>query len=66
MQICRNGPLDRFMRFLFTHSSIQCIVTYGTTKICGTNLCDLCLTRIIRIDKSLYHKFVALWYILCI
>ena len=48
MQICQpNRPLDKFMRFLFMHSSIQCIVTYGD-KI----FCDRCLTSIICINKS--------------
>ena len=28
-----NGPLDKFMRFLFVHSSTLCIVTYGVIKI---------------------------------
>ena len=42
----------------FTRSSALCIVTYGTIKnkvvymYIHVNLCDLCLTRIIRIDKS--------------
>ena len=47
MRICQNGPLDKFMR-----SSTLCIVTYGAIKICGTNLCDLCLTCTICINKS--------------
>ena len=33
MRIRQNGPLDKFMRFLFMRSSIQCIVTYGAIKI---------------------------------
>ena len=33
MQICQNGPLDKFMRFLFMYSSALCIVTYGAIKI---------------------------------
>ena len=31
--------------------------------LCGTNLCNQRLTRIIRINK-LTHKFVSLWYII--
>ena len=31
------------------YSSILCIITYGVIK-----LCDLCLTRIIHINLSLY------------
>ena len=49
----KNGPLGKFMRFLFMHSSALCIVTYGAIKkLCGTNLCDLHLTCIICINKS--------------
>ena len=35
-------------------SSIQCIATYAwhDNNLCGTNLCNRCLTRIIRINKS--------------
>ena len=35
MRICQNGPLDKFMRFLFMHSSALSIVTvtYGAIKI---------------------------------
>ena len=33
MRICKNGPLDKFMRFLFMPSSALCIVTYGVIKI---------------------------------
>ena len=33
MQICQNRPLDKFMRFLFMHSSAFCIATYGVIKI---------------------------------
>ena len=44
------------MQFLF---SVLCIVTYGTIKkLCGTNLCDLRLTRIIHIN--LVQEFIAL------
>ena len=33
MQICQNGPLDKYIRFLFMRSSTSCRVTYGTIKI---------------------------------
>ena len=33
MRIRQNGPLDKFMRFLFMRSSTLCIVTYGAIKI---------------------------------
>ena len=33
MQIRQNWPLDKFMRFLFMHSSVQRIAMYGTVKI---------------------------------
>ena len=33
MRIHQNGPLDKFMRFLFMHSSVLCIVLYGAIKI---------------------------------
>ena len=46
-RICQNGPLDKFMQFLFICSSIE---MYGI--ICGTNLCDPSLTRIIPTSKS--------------
>ena len=36
MQICQNGPLDKFMQFLFMHSSALCIIMYGTIKIYAT------------------------------
>ena len=29
MQICQNGPIDKFMRFLFMRSSALCMVEYG-------------------------------------
>ena len=32
MRICQNGPLDKFMRFLFMRSSALCIVMYGVIK----------------------------------
>ena len=38
---------------LFTSSSALCIAIYGAIKkLCSTNLCDLCSTRIIRINIS--------------
>ena len=53
MRIRQNRPLDKFMRFLFMNSNIQCIVTYTRDKyLCSTNLCDRHLTRIIRINTS--------------
>ena len=30
MQIRQNGPFDKFMQFLFIHSSVLCITTYMT------------------------------------
>ena len=32
-EFIKNGPLDKFMRFLFMRSSVLCIVTYGVIKI---------------------------------
>ena len=61
MRICQNRPLDKFMRFLFMRYSALYIVMYGAIKICGTNLCDLHLTRIIHIN--LMQKFVPLRYV---
>ena len=53
MRICQNGSLDKFMRFLFMHSSALCIVSVWHDKnLCDTNLCDMCLTCIIHINKS--------------
>ena len=39
MQICQNGPLDKFMRLLFMRSSALCIVMYGTIKIYAVQIC---------------------------
>ena len=33
MQIHQNGPLKKFMRFLFMCFSTSCIVMYGAIKI---------------------------------
>ena len=33
MQSGQNGPLEKFMRFLFMRSSVSCIVMYGAIKI---------------------------------
>ena len=33
MRICQNGPLDKFMQFLYMRSSNFCIVMYGAIKI---------------------------------
>ena len=44
IRICQNGPLDKFMRFLFMCSSALCIVMYmhGVIKIyVGMDLCDV-------------------------
>ena len=32
MRSCQNGPLDKFMRFLFMRPSALCIVMYGAIK----------------------------------
>ena len=40
MRIHQNGPLDKFMQFLFMHSSILCIVMYGAINLCSTDLCN--------------------------
>ena len=50
MRICPNVPLDKFMQFLFVRSSV-CNV-WPDRNSCGTNLCNLCLTCIIPINKS--------------
>ena len=47
MQMCQNGPLDKFMRFLFMrflfmHSSALCIVTYGAIKIYAVQIYVTC------------------------
>ena len=42
MQICQNGPLDKFMRFLFMRSSTLCIVTYGAIKIYAVQIYATC------------------------
>ena len=34
LQTCQNGPLDKFMPFLFMCSSALGIVMYGAIKIC--------------------------------
>ena len=62
MQICQNRPLDEFMQYSFMCSSALCIVTWHNKSLCSTNLCDLCLTHIIRININLVLKLVALRY----
>ena len=63
MRICQNGPLDKFMQFLFMRSSTLCKVIYGTIKnLCRTNLCDQIWPRIIRINKT-HAKNVTLQYV---
>ena len=54
MRICENGPLNKFMRFLFMRSSTLCIVTYSALEIYMGQIyaIDLCLTHIIHINKS--------------
>ena len=32
-EFCHNWPFDKFIRFLFVHSSALCIVMYGVIKI---------------------------------
>ena len=53
MQICQNSPLDTFMR-----SSVLRTVVYGVIKIYAVqNLCNQCLTHIIRtISKGTVPK----------
>ena len=51
-KICQNGPLDKFMQFLFMRSSVQCIVMYGMITNMQYYLCDRYLTRIIHVNKS--------------
>ena len=38
----KNGPLDKFMRFLFMHSSALCIVTYGAIKNYAVQIYAIC------------------------
>ena len=50
MWICQNRPLDKLMQFLFIHLMHSNI--WSDKNLCGTNLCNLHLTRIIiRINK---------------
>ena len=42
MQICQNGPIDKFMQFLFMHSSALCIVTYGAIEIYAAQIYVTC------------------------
>ena len=51
MQIRQNRPSKKFMRFLFMCFTVLCIVMYGMIKICGTNLWEQYLTRIIHVNK---------------
>ena len=32
IRVCQDGPPDKFMRFLFMHSSVLCVVTNGMIK----------------------------------
>ena len=49
MRICQNGPLDKFMQFLFMRFSTLCIVTYGTIK-----------NYAVQIDSHNSHKLINL------
>ena len=57
MQIRQNRPLDKFYEIFiyadkhFMHCNVWC-----DKKLCGTNLCDQCLTRIIHINKTCAEK----------
>ena len=53
MRIHQNGPLEKFT---FMHFSILCIIMYNAIKICGINLCDRRLTRIIHINRTHAEK----------
>jgi hypothetical protein len=57
MRIGQNGPLDKFMRFLYYVSkcSMYCDV-WRNKNLCETNLCDRHLTHIIRINKTRTEK----------
>ena len=50
MRDCQNGPLNKFMRFLFMHSSAyeSNVLVWRNKNLCNINLCDLCLTHIIH------------------
>ena len=61
MRIGQNGPLEKFMLFLFMRLNVACIANIWRDNICDINLCYRCLTRIIRINKLL-QKNIALWY----
>ena len=55
MRIGQNGPLEKFMRFLFMHLNVACItniILWRNNIYADTNLCDRCLTHIIRINKT--------------
>ena len=43
MRIRQNGPLDKFMQFLFVRSSALCIVTYGAIKIYAVQIDVTCV-----------------------
>ena len=50
MRIHQNGPCDNL------HDFYLCILVFHALtmiKICGINLCDQCLTRIIHINKTI-------------
>ena len=56
-------PLDKFMQFLFMHSShfMHCNVWHDK-YLCSTNLCDQHLTPIIGIKSiNFMHKLLLLW-----
>ena len=60
MLIGQNGPLEKFMRFLFMRLNVACItniiILCRDNIYADTNLCDCRLTRIIRINKTRAEK----------
>ena len=57
MRIGQNGPLEKFMRFLFMRLNVACITNIWRNNInADTNLCDHRFTRIIRINKTHAEK----------
>ena len=58
MRIRQNGLLDKFARLFYADQRFMHCNVWRDKDLCGTNLCDHRLTRIIKLAQ----KNVTLWY----
>ena len=59
MQICQNGPLDKFMQFLFMRSNALCIVMYSAIKFMQYKFMQLALD-----SHNSYHAEICRFMVL--